>query len=94
MSKGISIDREITNFLQSNESTKTRFGALHYGVGVSDVADPWTRMSYAGANLLLLRLVIHMKFTKNYMVMVLNRKKFCRFLMKLKWILLKYPNNY
>lgn len=49
--KGISIDREITNFLQSNESTKTRFGALHYGVGVSDVADPWTRMSYAGANL-------------------------------------------
>ena len=48
--KGISIDQEIKNFLQGNESTRTRFGSLEFGVGVTDRADPWTRMSYAGAN--------------------------------------------
>ena len=48
--KGISIDHEIANFLQSKEETRTRFGALHFGVGVLDKADPWTRMSYSGPN--------------------------------------------
>ena len=48
--KGISIDREICKHLQSEEDTRTRFGALHFGVGVQDTADPWTRMSYDGPN--------------------------------------------
>jgi len=48
--KGISIDHEISNFLQAKEETRTRFGVLHFGVGVLDKADPWTRMSYAGPN--------------------------------------------
>jgi hypothetical protein len=48
--KGISIDQEIKNFFQSHEATRTRFGSLEFGVGVSDRADPWTRMSYAGPN--------------------------------------------
>ena len=48
--KGISIDREICKHLQSKEGTRTRFGALHFGVGVQDTADPWTRMSYDGPN--------------------------------------------
>ena len=48
--KGISIDREICNHFQSKEETRTRFGALHFGVGVQDTADPWTRMSYDGPN--------------------------------------------
>ena len=48
--KGISIDQEIKNFLQSQAATRTRFGSLEFGVGVSDRADPWTRMSYAGPN--------------------------------------------
>src|SRR5213075_3296204 len=47
---GISIDQEIKNFFQSREETRTRFGALEFGVGVTDRADPWTRMSYAGPN--------------------------------------------
>lgn len=47
---GISIDQEIKNFLQSRDETKTRFGSLEFGVGVTDRADPWTRMSYAGPN--------------------------------------------
>ena len=47
---GISIDQEIKNFFQSKEETRTRFGALEFGVGVTDRADPWTRMSYAGPN--------------------------------------------
>lgn len=46
----ISIDQEIKNFLQSKAATKTRFGSLEFGVAVPDRADPWTRMSYAGAN--------------------------------------------
>ena len=48
--RGISIDREISHFLQSKNETRTRFGALHFGVGVLDRADPWTRMSYDGPN--------------------------------------------
>src|SRR5213083_2740778 len=48
--KGISIDQEIKNFFQSREDTRTRFGSLEFGVGVTDRADPWTRMSYAGPN--------------------------------------------
>src|SRR3989440_4154448 len=47
---GISIDQEIRNFFQSKEETRTRFGSLEFGVGVTDLADPWTRMSYAGPN--------------------------------------------
>ena len=47
---GISIDQEIKNYLQQNDDTRTRFGSLEFGVGVTDRADPWTRMSYAGAN--------------------------------------------
>jgi hypothetical protein len=46
----ISIDQEIKNHLQSRPETKTRFGSLEFGVAVPDRADPWTRMSYAGAN--------------------------------------------
>ena len=48
--KGISIDQEISKHLQSQEHTRTRFGSLHFGVGVKDSADPWTRMSYDGPN--------------------------------------------
>jgi len=48
--KGISIDQEIKNKLQSQEETQTRFGALEFGVRVPDKADPWTRMTYAGPN--------------------------------------------
>lgn len=47
---GISIDQELKNYFQSKEETRTRFGSLEFGVGVSDRADPWTRMSYAGPN--------------------------------------------
>src|SRR6266446_6888588 len=47
---GISIDQELKNFLQSREETRTRFGSLEFGLGVTDRADPWTRMSYAGPN--------------------------------------------
>src|SRR6266404_4570557 len=47
---GVSIDQELKNFFQSKEETRTRFGSLEFGVGVTDRADPWTRMSYAGPN--------------------------------------------
>ncbi len=47
---GISIDQELKNYFQSREDTRTRFGSLEFGVGISDRADPWTRMSYAGPN--------------------------------------------
>jgi hypothetical protein len=47
---GISIDQEITNFLQADPATHTRFGSLEFGVMVPDVADTWTRLSYAGPN--------------------------------------------
>ena len=49
-SSGISIDQEIKNFLQGRPETRTRFGALEFGVTVPDRADPWTRMVYAGPN--------------------------------------------
>lgn len=49
-SSGISIDQEIKNFLQSDPSTRTRFGSLEYGVLVPERADTWTRMSYSGPN--------------------------------------------
>ena len=48
--KGISIDQEIKNFLQSNEATRTRFGSLEFGVRVTNEANPWTRMVFAGPN--------------------------------------------
>src|SRR5216110_1332315 len=47
---GISIDQEIKNYFQSREESRTRFGSLEFGVGVTDRADPWTRMSYGGPN--------------------------------------------
>lgn len=47
---GLSIDQEIMRFLQSQESSRTRFGSLEFGVNVPDRADPWTRMVYAGPN--------------------------------------------
>ncbi len=49
-SKGMSIDQEIKNHLQSNPATRTRFGSLEFGVMVPDRADTWTRMVYAGPN--------------------------------------------
>lgn len=49
-SSGISIDQEIKNYLQSKETTRTRFGSLEFGAMVPDRADPWTRMVYAGPN--------------------------------------------
>ncbi len=48
--KGISIDQEIKNYLQSRPETRTRFGSLEFGVMVPDRADTWTRMVYAGPN--------------------------------------------
>ncbi len=48
--KGISIDQEIKNSLQSRSDTRTRFGSLEFGVMVPDRADTWTRMVYAGPN--------------------------------------------
>jgi hypothetical protein len=48
--RGISIDQELKNFFQNREETRTRFGSLEFGVGVTDRADPWTRMSYGGPN--------------------------------------------
>src|SRR5262249_13302673 len=48
--KGLSIDQEIKNFLQSDPATRTRFGSLEFGVMVPDRADTWTRMVYAGPN--------------------------------------------
>jgi len=48
--KGISIDQEIKNFFQSKDDSRTRFGSLEFGIAVPNRADPWTRMSYAGAN--------------------------------------------
>ena len=47
---GISIDQELKRFLQSRDETRTRFGSLEFGVAVPNRADPWTRMSYLGAN--------------------------------------------
>jgi hypothetical protein len=47
---GLSIDQDITNFLQADPSTRTRFGSLEFGVMVPERADTWTRMCYAGPN--------------------------------------------
>src|SRR5204863_8303869 len=47
---GISIDQELKNFFQRRGETRRRFGSLEFGVGVTDRADPWTRMSYGGPN--------------------------------------------
>lgn len=47
---GISIDQEISNYLQSKSETQTRFGSLEFGVGVPNRADTWTRMVYSGPN--------------------------------------------
>ena len=47
---GISIDQEVSNFFQSREETRTRFGSLEFGVAVPNRADPWTRMCYAGSD--------------------------------------------
>ena len=49
-SKGISVDQELKNFLQKEETTRTRFGSLEFGVMVPERADTWTRWSYAGPN--------------------------------------------
>ena len=46
----ISIDQELKNYFQSRPEMRTRFGSLEFGVAVPNRADPWTRMSYAGAN--------------------------------------------
>jgi hypothetical protein len=48
--KGLSIDQEIKNYLQSSAETRTRFGSLEFGVMVPERADTWTRMVYTGAN--------------------------------------------
>lgn len=48
--KGHSIDQEIARFLQAKPEARTRFGSLEFGVQVSERADTWTRMSYAGPN--------------------------------------------
>lgn len=48
--KGISIDQEIKNFLQTQPETRTRFGSLEFGVLTHHEANPWTRMVYAGPN--------------------------------------------
>jgi hypothetical protein len=48
--KGISIDQEIRNYLQSKSDSRTRYGSLEFGVMVPDRADTWSRMVYAGAN--------------------------------------------
>ncbi len=48
--KGISIDQEIKNHLQSSSETRTRFGSLEWGVMVPDRADTWSRWVYAGPN--------------------------------------------
>lgn len=48
--KGLSIDQEIKNYLQSKPETRTRFGSLEFGVQVPERADTWTRMVYTGAN--------------------------------------------
>ena len=47
---GLSIDQEIRNHLQTSPATATRFGSLEFGVLVSNRADTWTRLVYAGPN--------------------------------------------
>ena len=47
---GLSIDQQVRKYFQSQETTRTRFGSLEFGVAVPNRADPWTRMCYAGDN--------------------------------------------
>ena len=49
-SQGISVDQHLSNRLQADPATQTRFGSLEFGVMVPDRADTWTRMSYEGPN--------------------------------------------
>ena len=49
-SRGLSIDQELSQFLQNRPETRTRFGSLEFGVLVAERADTWTRMVYAGPN--------------------------------------------
>jgi len=49
-SKGISVDQYLKNKLQADAATQTRFGSLEFGVMVPEVANTWTRLSYAGPN--------------------------------------------
>jgi hypothetical protein len=48
--KGLSIDQEIRQHLQSEAATRTRFGSLEFGVMVPDRADTWTRWIYSAGN--------------------------------------------
>jgi len=48
--KGISLDQHLKGLLQADETTRTRFGSLEFGVMVPERADTWTRLCYAGAN--------------------------------------------
>ena len=50
LASGPSIDQTLRTYLQGNPQTKTRLGSLEIGVAVGNRADPWTRLSYAGAN--------------------------------------------
>ena len=47
---GLSIDQEIKAKLQSDPTSRTKFGSLEFGVMVPERADTWTRMVYAGPN--------------------------------------------
>jgi len=48
--KGLSTDQEIRKHLDSRDHSRTRFGSLHFGVAVPEIADTRTRMSYLGPN--------------------------------------------
>jgi hypothetical protein len=48
--KGISLDQHLKTLLQADETTRTRFGSLEFGVMVPERADTWTRLCYAGPN--------------------------------------------
>jgi len=48
--KGLSIDQEIKNFLQANDATKTKFGALEFGVRVLPSATPIACLKKCTAN--------------------------------------------
>ena len=48
--KGISLDQHLKGLLQADETTRTRFGSLEFGVMVPERADTWTRLCYAGPN--------------------------------------------
>ena len=48
--RGHSIDQELKSFLQADDTSRTLFGSLEFGVLVPHRADVWTRMVYAGPN--------------------------------------------